>query len=47
MPLWMWFVDSLVFVLALLVLLIVGLLVRRRILARSGGTFEMSVNRSP
>jgi hypothetical protein len=47
MPLWMWFVDSLVFVFALLVLLIVGLLVRRRILARSGGTFEMSVNRSP
>src|SRR5215207_3121270 len=47
MPLWLWFVDSLVFVFALLVLLIVGLLVRRRILARSGGTFEMSINRSP
>src|SRR4051794_35599047 len=46
MPLWMWFVDSLVFVFALLVLLVVGLLVRRRFLARSGGTFEMSINRS-
>jgi hypothetical protein len=45
MPLWMWFVDSLAFVVALLVLLVVGLLVRRRLLARAGGTFEMSVNR--
>lgn len=45
MPPWMWFVDSLAFVAGFLVLLVVGLLVRRRVLARSGGTFEMSVNR--
>ncbi|MCW2831564.1 MAG: hypothetical protein JWP31_2256 [Aeromicrobium sp.] len=44
MPLWWWVVDSLAFVLVLLVLLVAGLLVRRRLLARSGGTFEMSVN---
>ncbi|NRQ50077.1 DUF2550 domain-containing protein [Aeromicrobium stalagmiti] len=45
MPLWWWLVDALAFVVAALVLLVVGLLVRRRVLARSGGTFEMSVNR--
>lgn len=46
MPLWVWFVDSLAFIVALLVLLLASLLVRRRLLARSGGTFEMSVNKS-
>ncbi|AWB92944.1 DUF2550 domain-containing protein [Aeromicrobium chenweiae] len=46
MPLWWWFVDALAFVVAALVLLVICLLVRRRLLARSGGTFEMSVNRS-
>lgn len=46
MPVWWWLVDSLAFVLALLILLVVGLLVRRRLLARSGGTFDMSVSRS-
>jgi hypothetical protein len=44
-PLWAWFADSFALALGLLVLLVVGLLVRRRVLARSGGTFEMSVNR--
>jgi len=46
MPPWLWFVDSLVLVLALTLLLMVGLLVRRRVLSRSGGTFDMSINRS-
>lgn len=46
MPPWLWFVDSLVLVLTLTLLLMVGLLVRRRVLARSGGTFDMSINRS-
>lgn len=46
MPLWWWVADSLAFVVALLVLLVVGVLVRRRVLTRSGGTFEMSVNSS-
>ncbi|MBC7630014.1 DUF2550 domain-containing protein [Aeromicrobium sp.] len=45
MPLWMWFVDSLAFVVGLAMLLLIGLLVRRRVLARSGGTFDMSINR--
>ncbi|MGA8988283.1 DUF2550 domain-containing protein [Aeromicrobium sp.] len=47
MPVWVWLVDFLVFGVAFLVLLVVGLLVRRRFLGRSGGTFEMSVNRHP
>lgn len=46
MPVWWWLLDSLAFVLAVLVLLVVGVLVRRRLLARGGGTFDMSVTRS-
>jgi hypothetical protein len=45
MPLWMWFVDSLVFFLGAALALVIGLMVRRRVLARSGGTFDMSINR--
>ncbi|MCW2787843.1 MAG: hypothetical protein JWQ91_659 [Aeromicrobium sp.] len=47
MPLWWWLVDSLAFIAGFVVLLVLGLLLRRRLLTRSGGTFEMSVNRSP
>lgn len=47
MPLWWWVIDSLAFVVGIVVLLVLGLLVRRRVLTRAGGTFEMSVNRSP
>lgn len=45
MPLWLWFVDSLVFLIVLALALVVALLVRRRILTRQGGSFDMSVNR--
>jgi hypothetical protein len=44
-PLLWWLVDSLLFVVVLLVLLLVGLLVRGRLLARAGGAFDMSVTR--
>lgn len=47
MPLWWWLVDSLLLVVVLLVLLVVVLLVRGRLLTRSGGSFDMSVTRSP
>lgn len=47
MPLWWWLVDSLLFVVVLLVLCVVGLLARGRLLARSGGAFDMSVTRGP
>lgn len=42
MPLWEWLVDSLGFVLFLLGSYGIALIVRRRILARNGGTFELS-----
>lgn len=45
MPLLMWFIDSLALIVILILLPLIGLLVRRRVLARSGGTFDMSVNR--
>ena len=45
MPLWMWLIDSFALVVVLFLLPMIGLLVRRRVLARSGGTFDMSINR--
>lgn len=44
MPVWLWLADFLGVVVVLLVLLVVGLSVRRRILSRGGSTFELSVN---
>jgi len=41
----MWLIDSLALILGVTLLPLIGLLVRRRVLARSGGTFDMSVNR--
>lgn len=46
MPFWLWLIDSLALVLILILTPLIGLLVRRRVLARSGGTFDMSVNRN-
>lgn len=45
MPLWLWLVDSLAIIVVLGVLVIAGIVVRRRWIARKGITFEMSVNR--
>lgn len=46
MPTWVWVVDSLALVLALLLLTAVWLVVRRRVLIRrSGAAFDMSVTR--
>ena len=42
MPLWAWLVDALVLVLLLLTCYGIALIVRRRLLARNGGTFELS-----
>jgi len=44
MPLWLWLVDSLAFIVVLGVLLIGALVLRRRWIARQGVTFELSVN---
>jgi len=42
-PVWLWFVDFLGLVVLLLVLLVAGLSVRRRVIARGGSTFDLSV----
>jgi len=42
MPLWQWMAEATGAVLALVVLLGVALVVRRRLLSRNGGTFELS-----
>ncbi|MGH3425859.1 MAG: DUF2550 domain-containing protein [Nocardioidaceae bacterium] len=44
MPVWLWFVDSFGLIVLGLVLLVLGLSVRRRFLARGGSTFDLSVN---
>jgi hypothetical protein len=43
MPVWQWLLDSAGAVLLLVVLFGVTLVVRRRVLSRHGGTFELSV----
>lgn len=43
MPLWQWLLDGVGVILGLVVLYGVALVVRRRLLARNGGTFELSV----
>lgn len=45
MPIWLWVLDSLGVLLALVILAVLGLAARRRILARGGSTFDLSVNR--
>lgn len=42
MPVWQWVVEALLAVLVVVLLLAAGLVVRRRVLARHGGTFELS-----
>ena len=43
MPVWQWLLDSAGVVLLVLVLFGLLLVVRRRLLSRHGGTFELSV----
>ena len=45
MPLWLWLVDSVALVVVLAALVVLALVVRRRLFARRGGTFDVSVNR--
>jgi hypothetical protein len=44
-PIWLWLVDSLALVVVLAALVVVGLVVRRRLVARGDSTFDLSVNR--
>ncbi|KHL18475.1 uncharacterized protein DUF2550 [Mumia flava] len=45
MPIWLWVLDSLGVLLLLGILAVLGLGARRRLLARGGVTFDLSVNR--
>jgi hypothetical protein len=48
MPLWQWILDAVAAVLVLVLLYGIALVVRRRLLSRNGGTFELSYRvRSP
>jgi hypothetical protein len=44
-PIWLWLVDSLALVVVLAALVVVGLVARRRLVARGGSTFDLSINR--
>ncbi|MDT0201001.1 DUF2550 domain-containing protein [Nocardioides sp. AE5] len=43
MPLWQWIVDGLLVLVAALVIAAMALVVRRRLISRDGGTFELSI----
>ncbi|HEY9562926.1 MAG TPA: DUF2550 domain-containing protein [Nocardioides sp.] len=43
MPLWQWIVDLVVVLLVLLVVCGCALVIRRRMISRNGGTFELSI----
>lgn len=45
MPIWLWLVDSLALVVVLSALVVLALVVRRRMVGRRGGTFDLSINR--
>ncbi|MFC6286600.1 DUF2550 domain-containing protein [Nocardioides sp. GCM10027113] len=47
MPLWQWVLDTIGVLFALVLLYGVALVVRRRLLARNGGTFELSYRVRP
>ena len=45
MPLWLWAVEVVVVIIALTAVLLAALVVRRRYLARTRGTFDLSINK--
>lgn len=45
MPVWLWFADSFAFIVGFFVLVVAVLALRRRSIARSGGSFDFSINR--
>ena len=44
MPIWLWLVDSLALIVVLAAIVVVSLVARRRLFARSGATFDVSIN---
>ena len=45
MPVWLWFVDSLAFIVGFVFLAVLVLTLRRRSIARSSGAFDLSINK--
>lgn len=45
MEVWFWLVDSFASILVILVALVLAVVIRRRIIARSRGAFDLSINR--
>lgn len=45
MPVWLWFVDSFAFIVGAVLCMIAVLTLRRRSIARSGGSFDFSINK--
>lgn len=45
MPVWLWFVDSLAFLVVSLLVVVLLLTLRRRSIARSSGSFDLSINK--
>lgn len=45
MPIWLWTIDSLAIIVGLLLALVISFAVRRRLITRSGDTFDISINR--
>ena len=45
MPVWLWFVDSLAFIVGSILVVVVILTMRRRRIARSSGSFDLSINK--
>ncbi len=45
MPVWLWFVDSLAFIVGATLLVVLILTLRRRSIARSSGSFDLSINK--
>lgn len=45
MPVWLWFVDSLAFLVVSVLVVVLLLTLRRRSIARSSGSFDLSINK--
>ena len=44
MPVWLWILDFLAAIVGALLIPIIAFAMRRRLLVRSGGTFDISIN---
>ena len=45
MPVWLWILDTLAAIVGVMLMMVIAFAMRRRWLVRSGGTFDISINR--